>query len=329
MNVMQVLADHGVVGGKKFALPKNLNEEEQIVWEASLARTYDIVNVDSNNDIYLTRKNSTDGEVKKFRATSGSVVWTVPLDFFVQTTCFGQDGFFYAIGNQKAAKINLTTGAKTDILFSGVSLLAVFKAAVDSSGNIYVSCQEAGFSYVRFYKFTPAGAKSWVYDTTTVTSNASTGAIIVGSNLYISAGSTVHKFTLTGTLIWAKAVYSLIGAIVDPSNSNFLIVHSNDGAFNAARMDVSGGSGPSVTNTTQIWMGQASSDTTRLKAINGFVYVIKQSHWYKIRLSDFKLVGAWENTYGELREIASDSTFYQLDTSALKLRRVKFRYKIN
>jgi glutamine cyclotransferase len=325
MNVMQVLADHGVVGGKKFALPKNLNEEEQIVWEASLVRTYDFVNVDSEDNVYLTRGNPTDSEVKKFNAANGSVVWTVPLGFGVGTTCIGQDGFFYAFGSQKAAKINLTTGAKTEIIYSGVTLVSVYHATVDSSGNIYLSCQDDTYTYVKIVKFASNGAKQWLYSTGVVTSNQSTGAIVIGSNLYISAGSSVLKFTLTGSLIWMRAVYSLSGVIVDPLNSNYVLSFHNG----VSRIDVSGSSDPVVLNTAQIPTNLGIQSVNNLKVINGFIYANKGSHWYKIRLSDFKLVGAWENTYGALREIASDSTFYQLDTSALKLRRVKFRYKIN
>jgi len=61
-----------------------------------------------------------------------------------------------------------------------------------------------------------------------------------------------------------------------------------------------------------------------VRIIRDFIYATHGEHWYKIRLSDFKLVTSF--FIGNIAAIASNSTFYVLTTSRIK--RVRSMYKI-
>ncbi|GIO08026.1 hypothetical protein J31TS6_40540 [Brevibacillus reuszeri] len=322
MDVMKVLGDHGL-SGKKMALPKDLIEEDVIQWEVPLAQSYDFVSLDSNDNVYLARKGSP-YEVKKLTA-QGVTAWTVNLDFFINAVCIGQDGYYYAVGAAKAAKINLATGAVTIITFStAFKLVTVYSVEVDASGNFYMGCQDDTYSYIRIYKITSTGTRAWMYSTNTTTSNRSSAGYLSPTHFYIRVSIYIHKFTLDGTLVWSNFSGDLYSPVSDPTNPDKVYTLSFfDGLHQFIHYDFSG-SGARL-NQTPVTMGTTNSwEEAAVRIIGDFAYATRSQYWYKKRLSDFKVVGMYQSA--NLRGIASDSTFITL--SPTSVRRMKFRYKI-
>ncbi|KMZ43995.1 MULTISPECIES: hypothetical protein [Bacillales] len=317
MNLTEVLAAHGL-SGKKIALPKDLVEVDTIVWETSNTVSYDLINLDNSDDIYLAKKYDT--EVKKIRS-HGVVAWTVALDFGVSAVCIGQDGYYYAVGAKKAAKINMTTGAVTTITFSGFNLVSVYHAAVDISGNIYLSCQDDTYTNVRAYKIVPAGTRAWLYDSGVTTANGSSGICVISSHLYVNLGGNMYKFLLTGGLVWSGNGFDLYGVIPDPSDSSRAYA-LNGRKF--TRYSLSGASGPTILNETSVNLGTIDFASVYLRVIGEFGYVTTTEYWFKIRLSDLKVVGIRGDN--KIRAIASDSSFIILLAGVV--RRMKYQYKI-
>ncbi|OUQ86279.1 hypothetical protein B5G50_22140 [Brevibacillus brevis] len=274
--------------------------------------------MDSSDDVYLAKK--TDAEVKKIRL-HGVVAWTVSLDFSVYAVCIGQDGYYYAVGTKKAAKINMTTGAVTTITFSGFNLVSVYHVAVDVSGNIYMSCQDDTYTYIRAYKILPAGTRAWLYDSGVTTADGSSGICVISSHLYVNLGGNMYKFPLTGGLVWSGNGFDLYGVIPDPSDSNRAYV-LNGRKF--THYGLSGPSGPTVIKETSVNIGTIDFSSIYLRVIGDFGYVTTSEYWFKIRLSDFKVVGIRGDN--KIRAIASDSSFIILDAGVV--RRMKYRYKI-
>ncbi|MGF9906972.1 hypothetical protein [Brevibacillus porteri] len=317
MNLTEVLAAHGL-SGKKIALPKDLVEVDTIVWETPITVSYDLINLDNSDDIYLAKKYDT--EVKKIRSY-GVVAWTVALDFSLYAVCIGQDGYYYAVGTKKAAKINMTTGAVTTITFSGFNLVSVYHAAVDVSGNIYLSCQDDTYTNIRAYKILPAGTRAWLYDSGITTANGTSGICVISSYLYVNLGGDMYKFMLAGGFVWSGRGFEMHGVIPDPLDINRAYA-LNGGKF--TRYGLSGASGPTVLNETRVDLGTGDSFSPYLRVIGDFGYLTRNTYWYKIRLSDFKVVGIRGDN--KIRAIASDSSFIILDAGVV--RRIKYRYKI-
>lgn len=161
--------------------------------------------------------------------------------------------------------------------------------------------------------------------TNTTTSNRASAGYLSPTHFYIRMSTYIYKFTLDGTLVWSNFSGDLIKPVADPSNPNKVYTMGYiDNIHQFIYYDFSG-SGARL-NQAPITMGTTNTwEEAAVRIIGDYGYATRTRYWYKIRLSDFKVVGMYESAY-PLRGIASDSTFITLSSTAI--RRMKFRYKI-
>ncbi|USG65150.1 hypothetical protein NDK47_24005 [Brevibacillus ruminantium] len=328
MNVMDVLAAHGLAG-KSVALPKDLKESIETMWEVNgldTGSTTVFPEVDDDNSFYMTYSQKW---TKKFSPNDGSVVWTVPLNFVVTSTCIGQDGFYYVFGETKCLKINRTTGAQTEIVFSFSYPFSIGQGTVDKSGDIYVGGTYNSKEIIA--KLSPTGSMVWRHEIGTAYSISYYGIIFFESHIYSHQGGAVYKLTSNGSLVWVNSNISLRSVIPDPLDAKCLLsVSSPIGSsfVYVIRVDVSGSSDPVIKNRQEIPTSDDSraGRMPRLRVIKDAVYAAVGSYGFKLRLSDLYLFGLYRDSTAPLKGVLSDSTFYSLPAKGL--RRVKFSYKI-
>lgn len=253
-------------------MPKDLVERDKLQWEVPLTVDYEMLNMDSSDNIYLTKRYGS--EVKKITYYC-TTAWTVPLDFNVSATCIGQDDYFYAVGTKKAAKINMTTGGVTTITFSGFNLVSVYHVTVDVSGNIYMSCQDDTYTYIRTYKILPAGTRAWLYDSGVTTANGTSGICVISSYLYVNLGGNLYKFPLTGGLVWSGQGFDIYGVIPDPSDSNR--AYALNGTLRFIRCIWT-----HHLKRTSVNLGTIDFSSVYLRVIGDFGYVATSEYWFKI-----------------------------------------------
>ncbi|MBH0328699.1 hypothetical protein ABH14_02585 [Brevibacillus brevis] len=126
---------------------------------------------------------------------------------------------------------------------------------------------------------------------------------------------------LAGGLVWSGRGFENAGMIPDPSDANRAY------ALNGRKFThhgLSGASGTIILNETSVDLDTNNSFSAYLRVIGDFGYITRNAYWYKIRLSDFKVVGIRGDN--KIRAIASDSSFIILDAGVV--RRIKYRYKI-